>query len=441
MRTSFGIRTFLIALGCAVLTYFATFLFRPRFAATESLYFLMNQDSAGALGMKPTLQDGGVSSLNGALTSPLVGARIQTAIGILESKSCAQYLAQHAHLADHYGLPEEKAIGLVKQRLRTDSDKNGFLRIDFEDEDKDTAKLVLQEAQNYLSQMSEKLSLNASKKNREFIERRLAQAKKDLVARQNALAKDMGRSPSANPELLQENLLDFRKEYEEAKNKSVSAHAEIRASKLALNKILSGSKSFSGKVIVLNSIFENLSYLTEDLQKRRLALVDAAALYQPNDPELRAVEQNQANADRVINSLVEEEKRDVANGAAPSLATAQATLASLDQATSAFASLMSKLNAEYGSAAYDAATIESAHRDFGSAQTRVTMLEGELETALIAEARNPDRFQVLDTPDLTGEVAFPKRSMLALLVFVIILAAQLVLPKGGQNSQFKGVKG
>jgi hypothetical protein len=425
MKKTLWIRAVLIALGCAVIVYAATYLVRPRYAVTESLYFPLSQDSAGGLGFRPTAQgDSSVSTFQGALSSPLVGAKTQTAIGILESRSCAAYLVSAANLAKHYGVSPQKAIGVVHLRLRTDTDKNGFLKVDYEDEDKGVGVEVLKKAQSYLGLMSEKLSLNLSQKNLAFVQARIKQVRADLAKKQLTLAMATAKNPSANPDLLQKNLLDIRNEYDVARSQAAGAQAEIAQSEHIYRQILAGANTFAGRMIALG-LYENLSYLSDDLQKRRLALVDAAAKYRSSDPDLRAVQRDQADANGVAGSLVDAQKIDLKQGVTPKLTEAKSRLASLEATTAAYGSIIAKLDDEFVRSAVDAGDIASASRDFKSGSDRLTELERELDLSMVAVERNPERFQVVDAPYATGEVAFPKRTMIAFLVFVVVLCAQL----------------
>lgn len=421
-----GIRAFVIALVCAVVVYVGSYLFPVRYMATESLYFVQSQEANPLMASPEKTSNGDVSIMNNAVTSPLVGAKVQTALGILDSRSCAAFICSKLGMARHYGVREDKAVEIVRQRLRADTDKDGFVKIDFDDTSKAVALQALEAARTYLGMMSHKLSLNLSEKNRAFVEEQLAEARVVLDKRKQALSQVLGRSPTADPELLRKNYIDLSKELDEAEGQAAGASAEIASSERLYRKVFMNALDFPGRIVALGAIYKDLTVVAEGLQRRQVALVDAASKFNPTAAELHNVQLEQRNVDKIVDRLVSEQKKDLNEGVMPVLGESKAKLAALEGTVADYRGVLSDLAKQYTQASTDAGNIEVAKRDFSSAELRVTTLENDLMSSKIAEERNPERFEVVDAPYDTGEVAFPKRSMFAFIAFVVVLAVQLV---------------
>jgi hypothetical protein len=108
---------------------------------------------------------------------------------------------------------------------------------------------------------------------------------------------------------------------------------------------------------------------------------------------------------------------------------ARASLAGFEGMVAAYDALLKKLKDEYAASVSDAASADLVRRSFVSAENRLTSLENELENARVAESRDPARFEVVDQPDGSGEITYPKRSIFALGGFVLALAIQLLLER------------
>jgi uncharacterized protein involved in exopolysaccharide biosynthesis len=431
MKLHFAHRVLLVAAACGLLAYAATFTVSPRYRAAESLYFPMA--NAGARGPLQILRgggDGGAGSVPlfaGGLSSPLVGSAPDAAIGIINSRSCLRHVVREHDLARVYRVSEGDAIKMLAGRLRAHVDAQGFLTIEADDEDPRRAARIIHSVRDYLQEMSSELSLNVSRRNREFVERQLAEMRADAAVKQAAFARRAGR-PSANIDEMRGMLAEAAKQREEAQIRLDAARSEIRSSEDTLRKLLNQSGSFEGKVAAINALYQNLDSLTTALEQRRLDLEDATAAFTGTSAEVRAAREKSQSSEQVASDLLAMRKKNLEAGLEPTLMAAKAQIASLENTARGYDTFMKRLTSNLSTAARDYTDAEVAKLEFEASMESVRLLESELALARIAEERDPARFEVVDPAEPTDHPVYPRRVVIAGLVFFLAFAIQ-VAPK------------
>lgn len=430
------VRALLISFGFAVLAYLVAFLLPPTYQASQSLYFPSNQQSmvGGALAQlqgRPSESDGAVvPSLKGALPSPLVGSAPDTANGILASRSCMLEVVDKLGLADKWRTTRVRAAKQLQGLVDVRMDKTGFLRIEAQGSSPEEAVSIIKVMQAHLDRRSIELTLNVSRRNRTFIESRLASSNRAVEAMKSTIVQQMTAAEYADPQTLARVYWDTRMRLEEARAKELAAGRQLDAVESTLMAALS-PRTDSGNLNAIQLLGQGpnleatnkmLSSLAVELQNRRLALQDAASRFTKESAEYRQALRNSTAAERYTSGVIQGERAQLLRGKSPQLVAARAQLESLRAAVRANENSFAKFDRSLKQAPLAFASMENLKAQFQQALQTRSMLEGELELARIAEERDPSRFEIVDPAVLEPEPVAPRKALIAGIAFLLAFA-------------------
>lgn len=434
-----GFRIVVLSAAAAALAYFGAGFIPPVYRSYESLYFPAMNGSGGysaiaALQGKTSESDTMVvPSLNGALSSPLVGSGPQTAIGILTSNETLLAVIDHFKLERKWRLNKMRAIRRLRDSLNIVVDKTGFLRIEVSLESPKLCIDVINKLHELLIQKSDALTLNLSKSNREFIEQRLAKAEEEVQSTSRDLSEKLKSSPFADLDSAGKLYVDVKVKLAEARVKESSAERQLGSIESSLRDMLAESTGFAGILTALQAlgfsaqyeaVNKTLTNITTELQQRRLALDDISKKFTRESPEYKNAEKAVKAAEELSKQIIAKSSQDV-KSALPQLTQAKAELAALKATVSSYESMLTEYDAQRQTATDAFAAAQDSRSKYETALATRKMLTEELEMARIAEERDPSRFEIVDPPMIDPDPISPRKLLIAGSVFAIIAALQL----------------
>lgn len=432
-RTSDYVRILLISAAAALLAYLATFLLHPRYQSTETLYFPMSNDdtsnplSALRASVKPG-DPGSVPLVGGSVTSPEVGSSKDTALAILSSTSCLKYAIEKNDLTRVYNERMSRALKTLRGRLDVTIDKNGLIQMQVTDEDPQRAANILDSLREALLQMSNRLTVNVSRSNRQFIQDRVALAQRNYDRRKADLSAALLNYHFGDLQAVEKALREYEGKREDADLKAKTLRSQIAETEAGVKTIIGQSGTFAGDFVALSHLYPSLSTLLQEMQKRNLAKADAKNDYNPKSVQVEDAELDNKASGEMANGIIDRRRNLMSKGADPSTLSLSAQLRATETAELELATRVAAAKRVLAEATHESVELQSKKRDLSLATEELNLLQKELELARIAEIRDPSRFEVVDPAEPADETVFPKRGLTAGIVFVLVLVGQ-VLPR------------
>jgi uncharacterized protein involved in exopolysaccharide biosynthesis len=402
----------------AILAYLATFLFAPKYESYATYYFPLSAPMTGLAqlsGATPT-DRGSMGGFNGALSSPLIGSAPQTAVGIFGSRTCREMVLSElrAKGQDVSNLTEKELAEITDTKL----DRNGMVRLAVVTEKPEFSEAIASCYQSAFEKIAQKLTLNVSKRNRLLIEERLKSLndKARLLERQSLEA--IAKPNAIDLELANSALLEAEKMRIETSQKRAGVQAKLKSLIVALGQIYDSNTRQPG----INS--SEISPILTALEDRRLAFEDARKAFQRGSAEYERAEKDYVTASNLARDLAKDKKALAAAGIDPQSIEAVSDYAGLRAAEKSLSNQITELKRRAKFSAADVTTIDGLKADLLQTRKTIAQLDSEYQLALIAEARDPSRFEVLDEPIVDKKSVFPRRLLIAALagalVFVVI---------------------
>ena len=422
-------KVILISLAVAAIAYACTFLVKPTYQSEEVFYFPQAQSESSPLEMlkNGNGSDGSVSLLNGALASPLVGAGPQTASGIVTSHTAIRSCVDDLSLDHQWGLTKNEAYDRLDKWADAKIDKNGMLVVSTLAETPDQAVLILNNLQAYLDARSAALTVNVSRSNRQYLEKRVSNAEQEVDKIQNRLVATMETAPYADINDLMKSYMQARANLQQAEVSQGAAESKLAVLEADTKRIAAGGKSYAENLVALQTLNANVKTLTDELQTRRLALTDAIANFTKDSPEYRNAVRNVQNAESVSKDVFKASQSKFLNGLTPELIQARAELSALKSSTSKFETIMTGYEKNVVEAPKQFASVQRMRMEFDAAMKAYGMLRQQLELAKLAESRDPSRFAVIDPPYPNPKPVGPRRGLISAVVFILAGLVQLAL--------------
>lgn len=418
-------RAFLLSVVLAAAVYAGTYLLPMTYSSYASLYFPQSQQSAmGALSLvKPGADSdsGVVSTLGGALSSPLVGSGPQTAMGILTSQTALREVIKKFGLTKRWDLPIEKAIRKLRANVTTSVDKNGFLVFEVEGGTPEESAEMVETFLRHLDRRSDELTLNVSRKNREILEDQVALMEGKLQGLQDEMVVAMQSAVVTNLPEVQRVYIDTRQRLTEARIREASARAELTNLESSLKQLYSKG-AFPANLGSVQAANASLNKLTEEIQTRRLALEEIAASFRKESPEYRAALNSVRDVESIASQIIEAQKKAVSQGLTPELAQARAALVALEVTTRNYDAGLARFEKELAQSPARYASVERAQGEFTNSLSALGRLRGELELARVAETRDPSRYELVDSPMPNREPVSPRRALISGAAFLLAFA-------------------
>ncbi len=405
----------------AVLAFAASFLLTPRYTSYATLFFPLAQSKSSSplAGLAGDPSPGGtVSNFGGALVSPVVGGAPQTAIGILESYACRKAVMDKLELTKKWNLSEGKTSDRLAQRMTFGQDKNGFVRIEANLDEPRLSAAVVDAYYKTLGEMADKLSLNVSRKNREFIQIKVNNERKRIAGLEDQLSIELSQLTAGGVEGLGKLYLDTRAKLTDAEVEMGATKSALRSIDSNLQRLFAQAKNDPNALLLIED-------LAGQLRSRRLALEDAQSKFAKSSPELQAKTDEFTSSQRVAKNLIDERDRARRTGTTPLIADTKTELQRLETKATGYASELRKLGEKLLREPHQTVKVERLQRQVSAGAQNLAKLEGELQLASIAEARDPSQFELVDPPRPADESTYPRRVLMAALAFIGVAFLQI----------------
>ncbi len=412
-----------IAAAAALIAYLGAFFLPKQYRSYATYYFPMSgaRTTFGVGVNQPAGETtGSVSSLGGALVSPVIGSAPSTAANLLESFECRRGVVREVGLSKLWGVSEIEACDILGACSSINADQPGFLRLDVVQPDAELAQNIAQSYLNQLDALSKKLSLNVSKRNREFVESQVRAARERVNLLDKELAAVLGEGSISDPEKLVAEYIGTRDKLGDAEVAARSAGAKLESARDAMLRLYAAGTMFP----IMSLLVPNLA---AEMELRRLKLADAESDFQPGAPELQKAKESVKAIETLGAEIVQKRRASVSAGYEATVSALRAEKAGADEAASELRRHLNALLNAMKSTPSKYVRLEKTKRELRIAEQTLQNLEVEYQTALIAEARDPARFEVLDRPIADSRPVGPRKSLIALTAFLVVFAAISVL--------------
>jgi len=411
------LKALLLGLAAGVLAYAASYLFAPRYESYATYYFPLSSTPTSGLaqlsGITPG-DRGSIGGLNGALSSPLIGSAPQTAIGIFTSRTCRELVRQELAKQGYNieDLPEKRLGEMTDAKL----DRNGMVRLEVDSEKPELSQAIVKAYQRAFESIAQRLTLNVSKRNRLLIEQRLRKLNERGDQLEREALEAVAKPNAIDLDLAKEALTEAEKQRIETGQKRAGVEAKLRSLMVNLGRIYDSESKQPG----LNGTAT--SPLIAALEQRRLAFEDARKAFQPGSAELERAERDYVTASRLIGGLAKNKQALAAAGIDPQSVDAVSDYAGLRAAERELARQIANLKKRATASASDTHTVDGLKAELLQTRKTISQLDSEYQLALIAEARDPSRFEVLDAPEADPRSVFPRRLLIAGLAAALVFA-------------------
>ncbi len=409
-----GLRWVAWSILAAAIAFGVSFAIPARFNSYATLYFPLAQSrSISALaGLAGEPAPGGaVSNFGGALVSPVVGGAPQTAMGILESYACREKVVERAGLESTWGLSKPQAVEKLAERTSVGLDRHGFVRIEMSLESAATAATIVSAYLEVLAETGDRLSLNVSQKNREFIEQKVVAERRAVETLEKQLVQDLAQLSTGGIEGLSELYIQTRGKLADAEVGAAAARTQMREVDTTLQKLYAQARRDPAAL----SMIEDLG---GQIKLRRLALEDAEAKFVRTSAEVKTQKETVQSAERVAQSLVESKENARQAGTAAEIAALRADWKRLETQASGYAERLRALGERLRREPEKQVAVESLQRQLQMKSANLAKLEAELQLAMIAESRDPSQFEVVDSPRPADRSSYPRRILWAVVAWV-----------------------
>ncbi|MBL8087635.1 MAG: hypothetical protein JNM85_06135 [Chthonomonas sp.] len=426
----------LIALGVGLIGYLGATMLPKTYSSQMTLYFPAAQAKpaggisalTGANGADP---DGGtISSMGGALVSPLVASGPQTATGILTSNTCFLDVVRKLKLADYWGMNELKARKKLEGSVSVRTEKTGFLVIEANVDKPELCKSIVSALYTHLQKRAEELTINVSKGNRIQVEKRYADSIMEVEAAREKFEKNLAGATVSDT-------LEFQRAYFLVKGKlgetrvaQASARRQLALVKEKFAKLLNPKAQYPENLTALApdgaaAGKDSVNTLVGQIEARRIELADVAKQFAESSPEYAVVKQKVEAAEQLAARVIANRAREASAGVQPEVFRLESQLQALDVSITEYEKIMSSYEGIARQLPSKTSRLASAQAEFNAALKKRETLEIELGKAKLAEDRDASRFEVVDEPLVEDDPIAPRKAVFGALFFLIAVAIQL----------------
>jgi len=390
-----------VTAASSVIVYLVSSVLPKTYYSEQVLLFPAAQSSMSSLAQSLVGSGGGDVSTTpmtpGSASTPLIGSTPTVAMGILESRRCRQYVVDQLGLADKWRLKPTKAVEELKRRTRLKVDDSGFLVIGAESDSPESAREIATTLYDYLGSGAVELTINIAKRNRKMYEDRLKVAQASVDRARNRLVMTGRNHPYFDPDPIQGLIADAVKKQGETAAAIRGAEARISHYEGTVKKALaSGNDTNALQAIGGGSLDKALEALAQDLQKRRQDLIDARKTYTEKSPEFKEAATRAKAGRQMLDETIAKANTSLQEKTYAPLIAARSDLESLKKVQASYDRVLS----EYWKLAFrgadDASKVKVAQSEFETAVKTAANLQFQLEQAIIAEERDPARFEIVD---------------------------------------------
>jgi len=428
-RLSTYLRILAISIGAALVGFLISLFVPKQYSSYATLYFPMDQskgqNALSALAGASLPEEGGtVLNLNGALVNPAVAAAPRTAFGLLRSRECRLRVTQDLKLEQRWGLSLDKTLERLAESMNIRTDENNFLKCEATVGDPELARDIVDSHYRALVAMSDDLQFNVSKTNREYVAKLLSQKRQEVDRKERNLAEEYVAAGPADRDLLIKNYLETR-----AKLAAVQVNSKANAASLA--RIESSLMSLYRQAKTSPGAAAAVEELAATIQSRLVELSSTKAKFTSASAEVQDAEKALKAAMSVAGTVAGERQRLLKQRVDPAVGQLSGQLAGLSASAQEYVRQLSVLRKELERQPSQMIRIEALQRDLATASKAMAQLETELQTAMIAESRDPAKFELVDKPFLPQDPVFPRKGLFVGVAF-IFTAFVLLLPQLNQ---------
>lgn len=421
-----GLRILGISAAVGLVGYFGSYLLPATYASALALYFPVAAPPSLLSGVRLSgeADQSAVRSLGGALVSPLVASGTQTAVGILTSKTCLQSVVRSLKLGDRWDLNEPKAIKKLRGSLNASVDKNGFLVVEVTGESPALCVEVLNALYAHLESRAEELTVNVSRRNRQFIASRVKEAEEKADQLEAELISQMSETDRIGYDRIQVAIGEFRSRIQEARIQEAAAKASLTAAEANLRLFIKESRSSPGSLLAMKQVNTSLEELESDLLTRRQNLEETMSRFTAQSSEYKVAQRSMKVLEGFAQKVLDAQVSALDRGVSPQFAGAKAELVVLSTRIREYDRLLNAFDRQLARSAASQAKLERTRKEFDAHMSGLASLKTELELAKIAEARDPSRFEVVDAPTEEPEPVGPRRVLIAGVLFLLAFCFQ-----------------
>jgi uncharacterized protein involved in exopolysaccharide biosynthesis len=411
-----------------------TSLLRKSYKSQATLYFPAPADATAGLagGLASALRGGAaapdkggsVSLLNGAISSQLIAAGPQTAIAVLDSDLARQRVIDRLKLTKTWDLPNLKARKQLQGAVSFSVDKNGLLAMEAVDFKPELAQSILSAYIVTLRQLAKELSLNSSKRNREFVEGRVAETRTRIGQLEMKLLSVNQRDPdpvmSNAPSDAARGIVDLERDLVRAQTQLSAAESGLRLATENARALTRSGADLPVHAELGRSLRTKLAGLEYEFSLAKAELG-------PDNPRYRIL-QNQLNSARAqVRQEMSRENRALDKGIAPEVVKLSAEKAGYEAQVAGLDRAVSQVKTRLASIPARQMTKERLTNELKVMRGLLEYQATELVKAQIAEDRDATTFQVIDTPEVPEEPFAPRRAFTAAMAGVAGLLIGIAL--------------
>lgn len=427
-------RQILAALAFTLVTsavvYAATTVLPKTFESEQALMFpnsgsgnlgsVASQVFQGTNNAAPDLPSFG---LPGSISSPLVGSSVNVAMGIMESRSCREFVCDKLGLQQKWRMSKQKVVAELKKKCRIKLDENGFVVITAQAEQAELAQQLVQSTFEYLDKGAEGLTRSFSKRNRVALEQRLAVSKADTDRARLDFVRTSTDSPYVDKAAISGLLTSGLQRLGEARAAMLSAEGKVKSYSAMINAALArGDDVGSLQAVGGGTVDAALQTLAQELSTRRLEFETAQRLYTQESPEYKLALQRVKSGRQAVAETVRQAKASLANKSFAPLIPAQSELDGLRQSVKIFEASLQEYKRMALRAPRDASLLQMKEAQFQTSLRNWQNLEFQLAQAVINEDRDPARYEVVDDAVVNPEPIAPRKGLITGGWFVASLA-------------------
>lgn len=437
MSIRFLVRTLAMSLGIALLTYLGAFLLPKKYSSSMSLYFPAGQAKASnalaslAGGAAASETDpNAMSSLGGAVSSPLVGGGPASATGILLSRTCLSEVVQKLGLKSAWDCSTElRAVDRLRRAVAVSTDKNGFLQIVCTEDSADQCQKVIAAMRQHLDRRAGELTISLASSNRTLVEKQVAKAEKELDSAREQMLKAVAEGGTVVTEEAARNYVQLKVKYMDIKSAIRSAEEGLTERQRAYDQFLAGGGK-NPEVLeagVGQGQSAAISAMATELEKRREDMAEVSRKFASTSPEYRAAKNRLVDIESAAKQELQRKRQSIKTGTHLQLAEARAQLNALKASAEVYNDFIRSLERDRETMPERSANLSEAKANFEAALGNRARLKQELDRAVLAELRDPSRYKVVDEAIVEPDPVSPRKGILAAMAFVLAAAVQFLL--------------
>jgi uncharacterized protein involved in exopolysaccharide biosynthesis len=401
-------------------TYVVVGLMPKTYESSFSILFPASSPSSGGGlssilgGSGPSAADLAAVPIPGGMAVPLVGSSPGSAKGILESRNARRAVVRKLALDKKWRMTENQAAIELQENVRVRIDDNGFLTARAYAEDPVLAQQIAESLLGHLDSEAVELTLNVSRRNRQALEERLKAGEKAVATAERQLVSARRDHPMADIDSLSALLADGLKQTTQARAAASAARQRLTALEDGYRKALAlgGDESNALSAVAAGPLGAGLTELSKQLQARRVELEEAKRLFTERSPEFKQATERAKGAEGAAERVLADARASLGKGSFAPTIVARAELEALEQSVRSYEASMGEYEALLKRSPQDSAIVAAADLRYQSALRNTEMIRTALEQAIVAEARDPARFEVVDEPVENPQAVAPRRCLM-----------------------------